>query len=70
MSYNETEMAYKNGYEKGYRDAKEERKKMSNKEWIDFLSEQFSISRTSARNMLHCMLKWKEWDNFKNSFGG
>ena len=30
-----------------------ERKKMSNKEWVDFLSEQFTVSHTSAREMLH-----------------
>ena len=47
-----------------------ERKKMSNKEWVDFLSDQFRISRTSARNMLHGMLKWKEWDNFKSQYSG
>ena len=49
---------------------KPERKKMSNKEWVDFLSDQFCISRTSARNMLHGMLKWKEWDNFKSQYSG
>lgn len=67
----------------GYTDAKElvdsleaipsaqpERKtgRMSNKDWIDFLCEQFDISRTSARDMLHGMMKCKKEDNFKRIF--
>lgn len=39
--------------------------KMSNKQWIDFLSKQFNISRTSAREMLHGMMCWKKRDNWK-----
>ena len=48
--------------------AQPERKRMSNKEWIDFLSEQFDVSRTSAREMLHGLMKWKAEDNFKKQF--
>ena len=47
-----------------------ERKKMSNKEWVDFLSEQFTVSRTSAREMLHGLMRWKAEDNFKKQFSG
>lgn len=53
--------------------AKPERKKgerMSNREWVDFLSEQFNVSRTSAREMLHGLMKWKVEDNFKKQFSG
>ena len=42
--------------------------RLSNKEWIDFLSEQFDISRTSARDMLHTMMSVKKEDNFKKQF--
>lgn len=45
-----------------------ERKQMTNKEWIDFLSVQFDISRTSAREMLHGMMQCKKEDNFKKQF--
>ena len=48
-----------------------ERKKgerMSNREWVDFLSEQFNVSRTSAREMLHGLMKWKAEDNFKKQY--
>ena len=50
--------------------AQPERKtgRMSNKDWIDFLCEQFDISRTSARDMLHGMMKCKKEDNFKRIF--
>lgn len=50
--------------------AEPERKKMSNKEWVDFLSEQFTVSRTSAREMLHGLMRWKAEDNFKKQFSG
>lgn len=50
--------------------AQPERKKMSNKEWVDFLSEQFNVSRTSAREMLHGLMKWKAEDNFKKQYSG
>ena len=45
-----------------------ERTRMSNKEWIDFLVVQFDISRTSAKEMLHGMMKMKKEDNFKRDF--
>ena len=45
-----------------------ENKRMSNKEWIDFLCEQFDISRTSAKDMLHVMMKVKKMDNFKKQW--
>ena len=47
-----------------------ERKRMSNKEWVDFLSEQFTVSRTSAKEMLRGLMKWKAEDNFKKQFSG
>ena len=48
--------------------AQPERTRMSNKEWIDFLVVQFDISRTSAKEMLHGMMKMKKEDNFKRDF--
>lgn len=42
--------------------------KLTNSEWIDFLSEQFDISRTSAKEMLHAMMSVKREDNFKKQF--
>ena len=47
---------------------KKQTKRMTNKEWIDFLCEQFRISRTSAKAMLHGMMSWKKEDNFKKTF--
>ena len=41
---------------------------MSNKAWIGFLSEQFNVSRTSAKDMLHVMMSVKKEDNFKKMF--
>lgn len=46
------------------------KRKMSNKEWIDFLVSQFDVSRTSAKEMLHCMMRCKKEDNFKKQFNG
>ena len=44
--------------------------KLTNSEWIDFLAEQFEISRTSAKEMLHVMMSVKREDNFKKQFSG
>jgi len=44
--------------------------KLTNSEWIDFLAEQFDISRTSAKEMLHVMMSVKREDNFKKQFSG
>lgn len=44
--------------------------RLTNSEWIDFLSEQFDISRTSAKEMLHVMMSVKKEDNFKKQFSG
>lgn len=41
---------------------------MTNKEWIDLLSKEFSVSRTSARDMLHAIMNIKRYDNFKRMF--
>jgi hypothetical protein len=41
---------------------------MSNREWIDLLSKEFSVSRTSARDMLHAIMTLKRYDNFKRQF--
>lgn len=42
--------------------------RLTNSEWIDFLTEQFDISRTSAKEMLHVMMSVKKEDNFKRQF--
>lgn len=39
--------------------------RLTNSEWIDFLAEQFEVSRTSAKDMLHLMMSVKKKDNFK-----
>lgn len=44
--------------------------RLTNSEWIDFLCEQFEISRTSAKEMLHVMMSVKREDNFKKQFSG
>ena len=44
--------------------------KLTNSEWIDFLCEQFEISRTSAKDMLHAMMSVKRENNFKKQFSG
>lgn len=44
--------------------------RMNNRQWIDFLCAQFDISRTSAKEMLHGMMRWKKEDNFKKMFNG
>ncbi len=44
--------------------------RMTNRQWIDFLSAQFDISRTSAKEMLHGMMQWKKEDNLKKLFNG
>lgn len=41
---------------------------MTNKEWIDLLSKEFNVSRTSAKEMLHLMMSVKKEDNFKRLF--
>jgi hypothetical protein len=46
----------------------DEPRKLSNREWKEFLAKQFSISKTSAREMLHGMMRWKKEDNFKRTF--
>lgn len=43
---------------------------MKNSEWIDFLVKEFNISRTSAKEMLHVMMRVKWEDNFKKQFSG
>lgn len=48
----------------------ESMKRLTNAEWKDFLSEQFDISRTSAKEMLHAMMSVKKEDNFKKQFSG
>lgn len=50
--------------------AEPERKKMTNKEWKDFLCEQFNVSRTTAKGMLHALMCAKAEDNFKKQFSG
>ena len=43
-------------------------RRLMNPEWIDFLTEQFDISRTSAKEMLHAMMSVKKEDNIKKQF--
>lgn len=43
-------------------------RKMTNKEWVDFLVQQFDVSRTTARNMLHGLMKMKKYDNINKMF--
>jgi predicted RNA-binding Zn-ribbon protein involved in translation (DUF1610 family) len=43
-------------------------RKMTNREWIDLLSKEFSVSRASARDMLHAIMLIKKHDNFKRAF--
>ena len=57
-------------YEHEIKRAERSNKKMSNKQWIDLLSEQFNVSRTTAKEMLHVMMKIKKEDNFKKQFSG
>lgn len=45
-----------------------ENKRLTNSEWVSFLAEQFNISRTSAKDMLHVMMLVKKEDNFKKLF--
>lgn len=40
-------------------------RKMNNKEWVDFLTKQFDVSRSTAKDMLHAMMKIKKKDNLK-----
>ena len=47
---------------------KETPKRLTNKEWVDLLCEQFDVSRTSAKDMLHAMMSVKKEDNFKKQF--
>ena len=44
--------------------------RLTNSGWICFLSDQFNISRNSAREMLHAMMSVKKKDNFKKQFSG
>ena len=48
----------------------ENMKRLTNAEWKDFLCEQFEISRTSAKEMLHAMMSVKREDNLKKQFSG
>lgn len=48
----------------------ENKKRFTNKEWIDLLSEQFDVSRTSAKDMLHVMMLIKRKDDIKRRYSG
>lgn len=41
--------------------------KMNNKEWIDFLSFEFHVSRARAREMLHALMVIKNKDDVKKA---
>ncbi len=49
---------------------KKQERALTNSEWVDFLSKQFDVSRTSAKDMLHAMMSIKKEDNFKKQFSG
>jgi len=70
----ESTESYTNGLTDAYylicRLPSEQPERMTNRQWIDFLSVQFDISRTSAKEMLHGMMRWKKEDNFKKMFNG
>lgn len=61
---------FADGYNVGIKNAEPKNSKLTNHEWIDFLSDQFDISRTSAKEMLHVMMSVKRNDNFKKQFSG
>ena len=42
--------------------------RLTNKELVNLLSEQFDVSRTSAKEMLHAMMSVKREDNLKKQF--
>ena len=44
--------------------------RMTNKEWVDFLSKEFDVSRSIARDMLHGLMKMKKVNNFNKQFYG
>lgn len=44
--------------------------RMTNRQWVDFLSAQFDISRTSAKEMLHGMMRWKKRTTSKKCLMG
>ena len=48
----------------------EQKNKMNNSEWKDFLCEQFDVSRTTAKEMLHALMSLKKEDSFKKQFNG
>lgn len=48
--------------------SRDKSRKLSNREWKEFLAKQFGISKTSAKEMLHGMMQWKNMDNFKRTF--
>ena len=39
----------------------------TNKEWLDLLSKEFEVSRSTARDMLHALMALKKEDNFKRT---
>ena len=45
-----------------------EYRKLSDREWIDFLADQFDISGTSAEGMLCSMKRWKKEHSFDAGF--
>lgn len=47
---------------------KDEPHRLSNREWKEFLAEQFGVSKATAKEMLHGMMRWKKEDNFKRTF--
>ena len=45
-----------------------EKEKFTNVQWIDFLSDKFNVSRTTAKEMLHALMILKKEDNLKKQF--
>lgn len=52
----------------GQKGGKMANRKMTNREWVDFLVEQFEVSRTTARDMLHSLMVLKTYDNYKRDY--
>jgi hypothetical protein len=44
--------------------------RLTNRDWIDLLSSQFDISRSAAKNMLHCMMSIAHTEHAIKQFNG
>jgi len=64
------EDAIENGERNFYGPAREmiinDKLELSNHDWIEFLSQQFDVNKTTAREMIHKLMIIKSVDNIKN----